>query len=83
MVNDLGRFWDWTENPRVGGSIPPLAMSIRIKGFPVAGAVLSRAVVCVVEVLRGSWVIVREPSPRRHHRDSGDRRSGDIYAFLN
>ena len=36
-------------------------MSIRIKDFPVASAVLSRAVVCVVDALRGSWVIVREP----------------------
>jgi hypothetical protein len=25
MVNALGRFRTWTENPRVGGSIPPLA----------------------------------------------------------
>ena len=23
--NQLSRFWGWTENPRVGGSIPPLA----------------------------------------------------------
>jgi hypothetical protein len=23
--NDIVRFWHWTENPRVGGSIPPLA----------------------------------------------------------
>jgi hypothetical protein len=27
MVNDLRRFRNWTENPRVGGSIPPLATS--------------------------------------------------------
>jgi len=25
MINSLGRFWTWTENSRVGGSIPPLA----------------------------------------------------------
>jgi hypothetical protein len=24
MINDLVRFRTWTENPRVGGSIPPL-----------------------------------------------------------
>jgi hypothetical protein len=28
--SDIVRFWHWTENPRVGGSIPPLA-TIRIK----------------------------------------------------
>ena len=25
---DLGRFGTWTENPRVGGSIPPLATNV-------------------------------------------------------
>jgi hypothetical protein len=30
MVNDLGGSRTWTENPRVGGSIPPLA-TIKIK----------------------------------------------------
>src|SRR6267143_5280666 len=33
MVNALGRFRTWTENPRVGGSIPPLATIIqRVSG---------------------------------------------------
>jgi hypothetical protein len=35
--SDIVRFWPWTENPRVGGSIPPLAtIQINISDQEVA-----------------------------------------------
>ncbi|SRR5258706_728095 len=33
MINELGAFRSWTENPRVGGSIPPLA-TIKSRSIP-------------------------------------------------
>src|SRR6266513_1683837 len=67
MVNDLGRFRIWTENPRVGGSIPPLA-TIQIMNFLRLAIGRCRGNPLVVPYLCRDFPCCRQTSPNAPRR---------------